>query len=54
MGQTVFNNFEISDLDFWRREAYTPLFNYLDCNGGIYYSGMSFTVTRRYEQSGSN
>ena len=37
MGQTVFNNFEIADMDFWRGEAYTAFFNYLDRNGGFYY-----------------
>ena len=37
MVQTVFNNFEIADMDFWRGEAYTAFFNYLDHNGGFYY-----------------
>ena len=33
----VYNNFEISDLDFWRGEAYTAYFNHLDRSGGFYY-----------------
>jgi alpha 1,2-mannosyltransferase len=33
----VYNNFEISDLDFWRGEAYTAYFNHLDRHGGFYY-----------------
>ena len=35
--QIVYNNFEISDLDFWRGEAYTAYFNHLDRHGGFYY-----------------
>lgn len=31
------SNFEIADMDFWRGEAYTAFFNYLDRNGGFYY-----------------
>ena len=34
MVQTVFNNFEIADMDFWHGEVF---FNYLDHNGGFYY-----------------
>lgn len=34
---TVYNNFEISDLDFWRSEAYTAYFDHLDRSGGFYY-----------------
>ena len=34
---TVYNNFEISDLDFWRGEAYTAYFDHLDRSGGFYY-----------------
>ena len=37
MVRTVFNNFEIADMDLWRGEAYTAFFNYLDHNGGFYY-----------------
>ncbi|KAJ7253923.1 glycosyltransferase family 15 protein [Mycena rebaudengoi] len=31
------SNFEIADLDFWRGEAYTKFFEYLDMKGGFYY-----------------
>ncbi|EJD06044.1 glycosyltransferase family 15 protein [Fomitiporia mediterranea MF3/22] len=31
------SNFEIGDLDFWRSEAYTKFFDYLDQKGGFYY-----------------
>jgi len=31
------SNFEIADLDFWRSEAYTAFFEYLDRSGGFYY-----------------
>jgi len=31
------SNFEIADLDFWRSEAYTQFFEYLDSKGGFYY-----------------
>ncbi|ODV84237.1 glycosyltransferase family 15 protein, partial [[Candida] arabinofermentans NRRL YB-2248] len=31
------SNFEIADLDFFRGEAYTHFFDYLDQKGGIYY-----------------
>jgi len=42
----VYNNFEISDLDFWRGEAYTAYFNHLDRSGGFYYEVRSpLTVT---------
>jgi len=30
-------NFEIADMDFWRGEAYTAFFEYLDSRGGFYY-----------------
>jgi hypothetical protein len=33
----VWSNFEIADMDFWRGEAYTAFFNYLDSLGGFYY-----------------
>jgi len=29
------SNFEIADLDFWRSEAYTQFFEYLDSKGGF-------------------
>ncbi|KAG1905609.1 glycosyltransferase family 15 protein [Suillus fuscotomentosus] len=31
------SNFEIADLDFWRDEAYSKFFEYLDEQGGFYY-----------------
>ena len=37
MAQTVFNNFEIADMNLWRGEAYITFFDYLDHNGGFYY-----------------
>jgi alpha 1,2-mannosyltransferase len=35
--KTVWSNFEVADLDFWRGEAYTAFFEYLDRAGGFYY-----------------
>jgi hypothetical protein len=34
---SVWSNFEIADMDFWRSEAYTAFFEYLDSKGGFYY-----------------
>ncbi|KAG1905608.1 glycosyltransferase family 15 protein [Suillus fuscotomentosus] len=31
------SNFEIADMDFWRGEAYTKFFEYLENTGGFYY-----------------
>ncbi|KAF9002117.1 glycosyltransferase family 15 protein [Cyathus striatus] len=42
-GGTTYNlchfwsNFEIADMDFWRGEAYTKFFEFLDSKGGFYY-----------------
>ena len=33
----VWSNFEIADMNFWRGEAYTKFFEYLDSKGGFYY-----------------
>ena len=33
----VWSNFEIGDMNFWRGEAYTKFFEYLDSQGGFYY-----------------
>jgi hypothetical protein len=33
----VWSNFEIADMDFWRSEAYTKFFEYLENTGGFYY-----------------
>jgi len=34
---TFYNNFEIADMEFWRGEAFSAYFDYLDRNGGFYY-----------------
>ena len=34
---SVWSNFEIADMDFWRSEAYSTFFDYLDNTGGFYY-----------------
>jgi len=39
---TVYNNFEIADMEFWRGEAFSAYFDYLDHNGGFYYEVTSF------------
>ncbi|VVT54591.1 uncharacterized protein SAPINGB_P004152 [Magnusiomyces paraingens] len=31
------SNFEVADLDFWREEAYTKYFDFLDHEGGFFY-----------------
>ncbi|KAK7679002.1 hypothetical protein QCA50_017946 [Cerrena zonata] len=31
------SNFEIADMNFWRGEAYSKFFDYLDATGGFYY-----------------
>jgi alpha 1,2-mannosyltransferase len=35
--QTVWSNFEIADLNFWRSPAYADFFSFLDSKGGFYY-----------------
>lgn len=37
VGFTVWSNFEIANMDFWRGEAYTKYFEFLDSKGGFYY-----------------
>jgi hypothetical protein len=37
LSETVWSNFEIGDLNFWRGEAYMKYFEYLDSKGGFYY-----------------
>jgi hypothetical protein len=42
----VWSNFEIANMDFWRSEAYTKFFEYLENTGGFYYEvrfGISFS-----------
>ena len=34
---TVWSNFEIANMKFWRGEAYMSFFEYLDSQGGFYY-----------------
>lgn len=34
---SVWSNFEIADMDFWRSEAYAKFFEFLDSKGGFYY-----------------
>ncbi|KAF9002075.1 nucleotide-diphospho-sugar transferase [Cyathus striatus] len=34
---SVWSNFEIADMDFWRGPAYTAFFDFLDQKGGFYY-----------------
>jgi alpha 1,2-mannosyltransferase len=47
--KTVWSNFEIADMDFWRGEAYSAFFEYLDSHGGFYYE-----VTSSLQPSLSN
>ena len=41
---TVWSNFEISDMDFWRGPAYTAFFEYLDSTGGFYYEVCAYIL----------
>ena len=34
---SVWSNFEIADMEFWRSEAYEEFFVYLESKGGFYY-----------------
>jgi len=40
----VWSNFEIGDLNFWRGEAYTKYFEFLDQAGGFYYEVRIFVL----------
>jgi hypothetical protein len=40
----VWSNFEIGDLDFWRGEAYSKYFEYLESKGGFYYEVSIFVM----------
>lgn len=44
---TVWSNFEIASMDFWRDEAYTKFFEHLDRTGGFYYEVRSLPSPRR-------
>lgn len=35
--KSVWSNFEVADMNFWRGPAYTAFFEYLDSKGGFYY-----------------
>lgn len=37
MRATVWSNFEIADMEFWRGEAYQVFFDFLERKGGFYY-----------------
>jgi Glycolipid 2-alpha-mannosyltransferase len=39
--KTVWSNFEIADMDFWRGKAYSAFFEYLDRYGSFYYEVLS-------------
>jgi len=45
--KVVYNNFEIADMEFWRGEAFSAYFDYLDRNGGFYYEVRFTVVTTR-------
>lgn len=36
-GVTVWSNFEIADMRFWRSKAYSDFFDFLDKKGGFFY-----------------
>lgn len=40
---SVWSNFEIADMDFWRGDAYSDYFDYLDSKGGFYYEVISIS-----------
>jgi len=44
---TVWSNFEIADMEFWRGPAYTAFFEYLDQQGGFYYEVRSLSNPTR-------
>ena len=41
LGVSVWSNFEIADMDFWRSEAYQKFFDHLESKGGFYYEVIS-------------
>jgi hypothetical protein len=45
----VWSNFEIADLNFWRSEAYSKYFDFLDSKGGFYYEVSTCAVSVRPE-----
>lgn len=44
VASTVWSNFEIADLDFWRSEPYMKFFEFLDSTGGFYYEVCMFLL----------
>lgn len=51
---TVWSNFEIGDLNFWRSDAYMAFFEHLDSTGGFYYErwvSLLCPLSAREEQS---
>lgn len=38
------SNFEIADMNFWRGEAYSKFFEYLEAKGGFYYEVYSLSA----------
>ena len=43
----VWSNFEIANMDFWRGEAYSKFFDFLDRKGGFYYEVRSYVPRER-------
>jgi len=41
---SVWSNFEIADMEFWRSEAYQKFFDHLESKGGFYYEVISCLV----------
>ena len=50
----VWSNFEIADMDFWRGEAYSKFFEYLDQTGGFYYEVRPLSILFTHASFGSN
>ena len=47
ISSTVWSNFEIADMDFFRGDAYSQYFDFLDRSGGYYYEvGLSDRLRR--------
>ena len=43
----VWSNFEIANMDFWRGEAYSKFFDFLDRKGGFYYEVRCYVPRER-------
>ena len=46
--RVVWSNFEIADMDFYRGDAYTAFFDFLDAKGGFYYEVSESLVVPRW------